>query len=58
MPHVVAFRVRVGAAARCFKLSQDMPAAVRQRVRDDVRTTVPDGHRLADFMARVEPLSR
>jgi transcriptional regulator len=46
--HVVAFRVRVREVRSVFKLSQDMPADVRARVRADV------GGALAGFMARYD----
>lgn len=48
--HVVAFRVRVRTARSVFKLSQDMPADVRERVRDDVARTAPAGAELAALM--------
>ncbi|MDA3647968.1 FMN-binding negative transcriptional regulator [Saccharopolyspora indica] len=48
--HVVAFRVRVRTAHSVFKLSQDMPADVRERVRDDVARSAPAGAELATLM--------
>ncbi|MFF5986972.1 FMN-binding negative transcriptional regulator [Prauserella flavalba] len=50
--HVVAFRVRVRTARSVFKLSQDMPAAVRERVRADVTRTAASGPALAKLMRR------
>ncbi|PWV84559.1 transcriptional regulator [Prauserella marina] len=53
--HVVAFRFRVRAARSVFKLSQDMPADVRERVREDVGETAPAGAALAELMHRYDP---
>lgn len=46
--HVVAFRVRVREVRSVFKLSQDMSADVRARVRADV------GGSLAEIMERYD----
>ncbi|MEU6266179.1 FMN-binding negative transcriptional regulator [Saccharopolyspora shandongensis] len=51
--HVVAFRIRVTSASSNFKLSQDMPADVRDRVRRDFRAT--GNPALADLMEQVAP---
>lgn len=51
-PRVVAFRVLVTSVRSMFKLSQDMPADIRDRVRADVRCACPN---VADLMAEVDP---
>lgn len=50
---VVSFRVRVTSVRAMFKLSQDMPADVRGRVRTDLRSG--GCPHLADLMAEQEP---
>lgn len=50
---VVSFRVRVTSVRAMFKLSQDMPADVRGRVRADLRGG--GCPHLADLMAEAEP---
>lgn len=40
-PHVMAFRLRVTSATSMFKLSQDMPADIRGRVRQDLVGSCP-----------------
>ncbi|MBK1787045.1 FMN-binding negative transcriptional regulator [Prauserella cavernicola] len=50
--HVVAFRVRIRTAHSVFKLSQDMPSDVRERVRADVERTSPSGAALSALMRR------
>ncbi|TCP49933.1 PaiB family negative transcriptional regulator [Tamaricihabitans halophyticus] len=52
--HVVAFRVQVRTVQSVFKLSQDMPPEVRERVRDDLRETAPAGPALAELMRRYD----
>jgi transcriptional regulator len=50
---VVAFRVRVHTVKSNFKLSQNMPADVRARVRADMRAH--DYEAAADLMSQIDP---